>query len=148
MAAPAGNNFWERRSKHGRDLLFATPELMWIAATEYFEYCIDNPLMSTEYVGKDATMVLVPKVQAFTYQGLCLYLGCNTAFFRQFKETELGKTKDFSTVLTRIEETIYHQKFIHAAAGFLNANIIARDLGLADKTDITSRNITVEIADE
>lgn len=153
MGAPKGNNFWERRSKHGRDLLFETPELMWEAACEYFQWCVDNPLMFTEFVGKDATEVEVPKVQAFTYQGLCIYLGCNTAYFRQFKETELGKTKDFSTVLSRIEEVIYHQKFIHAAAGFLNANIIARDLGLAEKsisdnTHTVSEELVKQIANK
>lgn len=148
MPAPPGNNFWQLRSKHGRDPLFASPELMWQAATEYFQYCIDNPLISIEYFGKDAEEKHVPKVQAFTLHGLCLYLDCNTAYFRQFKETELGKTKDFSTVVTRIEETIYHQKFIHAAAGFLNANIIARDLGLKEQTNsevvITEKSVTFD----
>jgi hypothetical protein len=38
-------------------------------------------------------------------------------------------------VITRIDKYIYNQKFEGAAAGFLNPNIIARDLGLADKTD-------------
>ena len=33
---------------------------------------------------------------------------------------------------------IYEQKFTGAAAGLLNPNIIARDLGLADKTDHAS----------
>ena len=37
-----------------------------------------------------------------------------------------------------IEKTIYKQKFDGATAGSFNANIIARDLGLKDKTDITS----------
>lgn len=155
MAAPKGNEFWKLQSKHGRDKLFATPELIWEAATEYFQYCVDNPLMSTEYVGKDATMVLVPKVQAFTLQGLCLYIGCSTAHFRNVKSTinakegELSELdKAFLTIITRIEETVYHQKFINAAAGFLKENIIARDLGLTEKTDNTNNNIIVTVADE
>ncbi len=41
-------------------------------------------------------------------------------------------------VITRIKETIFTQKFEGASADLLNANIIARDLGLADKKDITS----------
>ena len=47
------------------------------------------------------------------------------------KEDELSK--DFSLIVTHIEETIYRQKFEGAACGFYNANIIARDLGLQDK---------------
>jgi hypothetical protein len=33
---------------------------------------------------------------------------------------------------------MYEQKFSGAAAGLLNPNIIARDLGLADKSEIAS----------
>ena len=39
MAAPKGNQFWMLRSKHGRDKLFATPEALWEAACEYFQWC-------------------------------------------------------------------------------------------------------------
>jgi|WetSurMetagenome_2_1015567.scaffolds.fasta_scaffold07132_8 hypothetical protein len=43
MAAPEGNQFWKLRSKHGRDKLFATPELLLEAACEYFEWCDTHP---------------------------------------------------------------------------------------------------------
>ena len=43
MGAPKGNQFWKLRSKHGRDKLFTTPELLWQAACEYFEWCENNP---------------------------------------------------------------------------------------------------------
>jgi hypothetical protein len=39
---------------------------------------------------------------------------------------------DFLDITTRIEQTIREQKFTGAAADLLNANIIARDLGLKD----------------
>lgn len=142
MAAPKGNRFWELRAKHGRDKLFATPELMWQACKEYFEWCEDNPLIEVDFVGKDATQVEKPKMRAFTMQGLCLYLDCNTRYFNEFENNLKGKTeqisKDFSAIVTRVREIIYNQKFTGAAAGFLNPNIIARDLGLTDKADITS----------
>jgi len=143
MAAPQGNKFWELRSKHGRDKLFETPELMWQAACEYFEWCEENPFEETEAkvvsdgqgLGSSVTMVKLPKMRPFTMQGLCLYLGCNTAYFRTFKSQERAQKEDFSTVINQIEETIYNQKFSGAASGFLNANIISRDLGLSDKID-------------
>lgn len=138
-AAPSGNQFWKLRSKHGRDALFASPEAMQEAAYEYFEWCESSPLMETDFRGKDATKVDIPKMRAFTMQGLCLYLDCNTDYFRQFKQQVSEKnnqdTKGFTEVITRIEDIIYNQKFTGAAAGFLNANIIARDLGLTEKTD-------------
>lgn len=139
MSAPIGNKFWELRSEHGRDKLFDTPELMWKAACEYFEWCENNPLIEIDFVGKDATEVRKPKMRAFTMHGLCRYLECNTGYFNDFAASLKGKTKqkekDFSIVITRIKEVVYNQKFTGAAAGFLNANIIARDLGLRDKTE-------------
>lgn len=147
---PKGNQFWKLRAKHGRDRLFASPQELLEAACEYFQWCDDNPLVEIDFKGKDAKRVEVPKMRAYTMQGLCLYLDCNTVYFNQFESSLKGRedeqSRDFSKVITRIRETIYAQKFTGAAAGFLNPNIIARDLGLADKQDhsgeVTIKQIT------
>ena len=139
MSAPSKNQFWKLRSKHGREKLFTTPEAMEEAAYEYFDWCEKTPLDEIDYRGKDAREVTIPKMRAFTMQGLCLYLDCNTDYFRQFKQRISDKSnpelQGFSEVIARIEDIIYNQKFTGAAAGFLNPNIIARDLGLTEKTD-------------
>ena len=54
----------------------------------------------------------------------------------EFEHIHIIDYKDFSQVITRIGKIIYDQKFSGAASGFFNANIIARDLGLADKKEI------------
>lgn len=144
--APKGNRFWELRSKHGRDKLFKSPELLWKAACEYFDWCTQNPLHEAKafaYEG-EVTLAELPKMRAFTMAGLCFYLHCNEAYFRQFTD----KGEGFSTVISEIEKVIYRQKFEGAAADLLNANIIARDLGLKDVTqqDINLKPIdTIEI---
>lgn len=148
MTAPTGNQFWKLRSKHGRDKLFETPKLLLDAACEYFEWCENNPLIEVDYRGKDMERVELPKMRAFTMHGLCSYLDCNTAYFRTFKAQLQEKDKDFNTVITRIEEIVYNQKFTGAAAGFLNANIIARDLGLRDVSTISVNKVGKELADE
>lgn len=145
MGAPTGNQFWKLRSKHGRDTLFADPELLWQAAEEYFEWCEKNPLIEIDFKGKDATEVHIPKMRAFTLEGLCLYLGCNTAYFRGFDLKDKDREKDFHTVFTRIYETIRNQKFTGAASGFLNPMIIARDLGLKDQSEVRNENINMNI---
>ncbi|WP_347174524.1 hypothetical protein [Parabacteroides goldsteinii] len=43
MAASKNNQFWKLRSKHGRDILFSSPEFLWSAACEYFDWCDENP---------------------------------------------------------------------------------------------------------
>jgi len=133
-----GNRFWELRSKHGRDKLFATPELLWKAACEYFEWCENNPLYEEKGFAFQGivTKEKFAKMRAMTMSQLCFYLNCNEAYFRQFKDNLPQGDKDFSTVIEQIEKTIYNQKFQGAAADLLNANIISRDLGLVEKSKI------------
>lgn len=145
MGAPEGNQFWKLRSKHGRNKLFETPELMWEAACEYFTWCEENPLIEVDYRGKDLSYVEIPKMRPFTLYGLCIYLDCSTGYFREFKK---DCSKDFVSVVTRIEEVIYNQKYSGAASGFLNPNIIARDLGLIDKQDIKQEVTISELTPE
>lgn len=137
MAAPMKNEFWKQRSTHGRDTLFASPILLWEAACEYFEWCQDNPINDPRsFAG------LADIARPFTMQGLCRFLGCSTSYFRTFKSTSDQK-EDFLTIITQIEETVYQQKFEQAAIGVYNQNIIARDLGLTEKTESK-----IEVKDE
>lgn len=144
MAAPKGNQFWKLRSKHGRDKLFATPELLWEAACEYFDWIDNNPLIEIDYVGKDATQVEKPHTRPYTLEGLVMYLDACTNYWKEFrKRCNDNNEKDFIAIITRIEEIIRRQKFEGAACGFYNANIIARDLGLSDKKDLSSSDGTM-----
>lgn len=148
MGAPKGNQFWKLRNKHGRDKLFATPELLWEACCEYFEWCEQNPLYESKAFAYQGfiTKTTLPKMRAMTLSGLCFYLSCNEQYFKTFKAQLPEGEKDFNTVIAEIETVIYNQKFQGAAADLLNANIIARDLCLADKTenkhDVTLKQIT------
>lgn len=133
MAAPIGNKYWQLRSKHGRDKLFATPELLWEAAKEYFEWCDNNPVLKEDYVGKDADRVERQLQRPYTISGLCIYLDASRHWWNEFRA---NATKDFLEVITRIDEIIYSQKFDGAAVGVFNQSIIARDLGLVDKKEV------------
>ena len=147
MGAPRNNEFWKLRSKHGRDKLFETPDLLWQAACEYFEWCENNPLYEMRgfaYQGV-VTKEKFPKMRAMTLSQLCFFLHCSESYFRTFKSLKAGLKdneltqidKDFLTVIHEVETIIYNQKFQGAAAELLNPNIIARDLGLSEKTDGT-----------
>ncbi len=135
----AGNQFWKQRSKHGRDALFSSPQLLEEAAKEYFEWSDANPLKEEKgfaYKGR-VKIQEFNKMRAYSLMGLCLYLGCNEAYFRQF---DVKNKPDFATVIEWIYSVTYTQKFEGAAADLLNPNIIARDLGLKERTDITSKD--------
>ena len=147
MAAPIGNQFWKLRTKHGRDKLFSSPEILWEAACEYFQYVIDNPIEVEETKTKpNSVEVTVNKLKRpFTWDALELYLDIES--LRDYKTNP--NYKDFSQVITRIEKVIYSNKFEGASAGVFNANIIARDLGLKDqsenKTEHSISNDTFDI---
>lgn len=142
MAAPIGNQFWKLRSKHGRDRIFTDPAVLLLAAEEYFEWCETNPMEEQDFRGKDATEVTIKKLQPFQLSGLCLYLEVNPEYFNDFEKglrpSESPTDKEFSRIVTRIRQIIYTQKFRGAAVGFFNQNIIARDLGLIDRKDLTT----------
>lgn len=148
MTAPLGNQFWKARSKHGRDKIFKTPDQLWDAACEYFQWVEDNPLVEDKvftFQG-EAFHEPVQKMRAMTIEGLCLFLHVNSEYFNKFVkniDTESEEGQDFCRVITTIKETIRTQKFAGAAAEMLNPNIIARDLGLADKKDLSSTDGTM-----
>jgi len=137
MAAPAGNQFWKARSSHGRNPIFASPDEIWTAASEYFDWVEANPLWEdkiTSFQGVN-THEPVAKMRAMTVGGLCIFLDIGNSTWDEYRDKE-----GFAEVTTRAEKIIRTQKFAGAAAGLLNANIIARDLGLADKSEFTGKD--------
>lgn len=137
MAAPAGNQFWKQRSSHGRKPIFPDADTLWDACAEYFEWVEDHPLYEDKLVTFQgaATHEPVAKMRAMTIAGLCIFLDIDDDTWREY-----AKREGFSGVATRVERIIRAQKFEGAAADLLNANIIARDLGLADKSEVTGAN--------
>lgn len=132
MAAPIGNRFWELRLKHGRDFEIETPEQLLENYWEYADWCRNNPLIEIDYRGKDAIPVEIPHMRAQTKDGFALACGLSC-----WEKIEKYKSRQgFSEIITCIEKYIKEQKFSGAAAGLLNANIIARDLGLTDNSKI------------
>lgn len=141
MAAPKGNKFWKLRSKHGRDKIFESPEILLDASLEFVNYCEENPLYEYDYKTsmKNIRKVAIPKMRVPTWQRFAIFCNSDMNFFSNFRiRCKNGKTqldKDFIEVLTRIDDLFYSFKFEGAAAGLLNASIIARDLGLRDSQD-------------
>ena len=134
MAAPAGNQFWKLRSKHGQDKLFTSPDILWEEACKYFQWCDENPWKKKDWVGKDALEVERETPRPYTLSGLCLFLDIDEQTLENYGTKD--SYKEYFGVVTRIKRIVYTQKFEGAAVGFYNSNIIARDLGLRDKQEI------------
>lgn len=137
MAAPKGNQFWNLRCKHGRDKLFAAPELLWEAACDYFQWCDDNPwkAVKTKKKGKSSEKEESVTQRPYTLSGFLSYCGVNAGYWSDFKQSK--GFEDFSEIVSRIENVIETQQLEGAIVGAFNPNIIARKLGLAEKQDNT-----------
>lgn len=136
MGAPKGNKFWLLWEKSSR---IYEPEALLEKALEYFTFCDENPLIDVDFVGKDATPVERKKMRAMTIQGFCGFAGISDETFANY-----SKEKRYFGIIAYIRRTIYTQKLEGAAAGLLNANIIARELGLKDNTDVTTQGEKIE----
>ena len=128
-----GNSFWKARSTHGRKPLWDNPEEFLESCTQYFEWVEKNPLWDTKPMIVDGSIQDAPtaKMRAMTLDGLSIFLGIARKTWDNYRARE-----DFLPVVSMVETVIRDQKFSGAAAGLLNSNIIARDLGLKDSSAV------------
>jgi hypothetical protein len=136
MAAPIGNNFYLLRSKSGRNKKFNKPEALLQACYEYFESCDSNPWYKNEAIKSGdmtGTIIQVPTARPYTLRGLYVFIGIDRKTWDAY-----SARKDFTPITTHVEDIIYTQKFEGAAVGAFNANIIARELGLSEKTEVVT----------
>lgn len=130
-----GNKLWQLRKFTGRRTKYEGPEQLWNACVEYFEWVEANPLLEAKTTFHNGKMCQgdINKQRAMTLQGLVVHIGITQETWGQY-----AKRDDLSDVVNLVNDIIFEQKFTGASAGLLNPNIIARDLGLADKKDIVS----------
>lgn len=128
-------------AKLGRPYKF-TPEQFELAWQQYFQWVDDNPWYKAEAVkGGDAVgmIIKVPVGRPYTEIGFCVFHDLGEKYITELAKTLEGKTSDeeieLSNILTRARAKCYTQKFEGAVVGAFNANIIARDLGLAEKSE-------------
>ncbi len=130
-----GNRFWEMRSSAGPKPKFAGPEPLWAACCEYFQWVDATPLWEDKLVTYMGRAIHEPtaRMRAMTIHGLCLFLDVSVQAWHNWRQ----ERADLFEVIAQAENVIRSQKFEGAAADLLNANIIARDLGLADKQELS-----------
>lgn len=129
--ANEGNQWWKLRAKHGRDKIFESPEVLWEACIEYFEATDKRVWRKKDWVGKDAIEVERESTPPYTLTGLFVFLDINRKTWDLYRNRE-----DFIPVIDQVEQIMYTQKFEGAAVGAFNANIISRDLGLKDASEV------------
>lgn len=112
-------------------MIFSSPTILWEACVEYFEATDARKWTKKDWVGKDAIEVTRESSAPYTLTGLFVFLGIDRKTWDLYRTRE-----DFIPVIDRIEQIMYTQKFEGAAVGAFNANIISRDLGLKDASEV------------
>ena len=150
-SGPDGQNLDHAKSKNmslyerlldKRPAIYLTPEDMLAEAVEYFKWSEDNPLQDEQVnVWRGAVIrTSLDKMRPFTKQGLATHLRITVNKLSSFK----GRGEDWAEVMELIEQVIYEQKFSGATAGLMNATIIGRDLGLAEKQELSAPDGPIE----
>lgn len=131
------------RRNWGPPRLFEDPNDLIKAICSYFEWLENNPHVTVQpssYQG-NVQLVEVPRKRVATLRGLCLHIGCGYETWLDWKGARVGPRSrsrpDLQPVIEWAETAIYEDKYNGAAAGVLNAALIMRDLGLAEKNEVS-----------
>lgn len=154
MPYAKGNKLWQRRSKIGRNRIFCDADLLWKEAEAYFEFCDENPWQRVELVKYQGCVneAEVPLGRPYTIEGLTIFLGVSSAYFRSAKvdlreKIEKGKASEADVALLDaielIEQTIRTQQIEGAAVGVFSHNLVARLNGLADNQNLRQEGAAV-----
>lgn len=120
-----------------KDKYIETPERLWQLFEEYVKYEANNPMHRVDYVGRDGNKELTPLPVPITFEGFECYLA-DKMIINDLGDYSSNKDQaytEYSTIITRIRKNCFVQNFKGASVGLFNANIIAKKLGLIEKTE-------------
>ena len=134
--------YWEWRAKVGAPKKIPTPDIMWELACKYFQMVDEMPSEKQDFIrgGETAgTIVVLESIQPYTMSGFEDYLAENdiVAKLDDYISNKDNRYSEFTAIITRIRNIMFDQKFRGAAVGAFKENIIARELGLTDKSEST-----------
>lgn len=143
-----------KRVKIGRPAKFPTAEDLWREALAYFNWCDDNPIMTTNKrkksrsdTSESQSMEQEPVSRPYTLDGLCLWCNILTPW-ATFKR-DCGRRADaeqFAIVINACEQVIRDQQITGAMIGVYSERLTARLNGIADKQELDAkvRSTTVD----
>ena len=116
-----------------------TPEELFSLFEKYVKHESECPMYKTEYVGKDGRLERTPLETPITFDGFECYLADNNIIndLGDYVSNKDNRYSEYATIITRIQKNCFVHNFKGAAVGLFNANIIAKKLGLTDKSEVT-----------
>lgn len=132
--------FWHKLVPHGGKPAYETADQLWEAALEAFDWLHARPLKEEVLFHHKGEVVrtYARKMRPFTWAGVAACMGMSENGLRRY-----ATVPEFVHVMALISDVIRTQKFEGAATNMMNASIIARDLGMADKHELSSPDGTM-----
>lgn len=136
--------YWQEMKKLGRPRKCEDPDKLWGIACDYFTWAVNNPMYKREAIKSGdlaGEIVNIEIDRPFTWQGLENHLRIN-GLMAKLDDYRANKNKnydEFTDILACIGNIITEQKYSGALVGTYNPNLIARDLGMTEKTETTIR---------
>jgi hypothetical protein len=114
-----------------------TPEKLMQLFKEYVLNELNNPMYKREYVGKDGDEKDTPLQTPITFEGFECYLSELEIIqdLGDYSKDDDGRYTEYAPIIARIRKNCFVHNYKGAAVGLFNASLIARKLGLADKTE-------------
>jgi len=123
-----------------------TPEILYQHFEAYKKQCKKSPKKENFWSTKLDKQISVDREIPYTWNGFEIWLRKNGIIVRldDYKADKGGRYTDYADIIHTIDAIIYEDKVTGATAGIFQHNIIARELGLTDKKDITSKGEKLE----
>ena len=114
-----------------------SPDKLWELFEAYVLNEKQNPMYKQEYVGKDGRTELTPLETPITFEGFECYLE-DKGIINDLGNYSSNLNKaytEYLPIITRIKRNCFVHNFRGASVGLFNANIIAKKLGLSERSE-------------
>jgi len=136
---------------------FATPEELFSACFDYFEWCNENPIIEQKPMsvsmgsgmGTEIVLTDVPHRRMYTEAGLCMHIGIGSMTWWHWKTPEAPRYwEEAQDVIDWALMTIRDQNITLASLGLLNPVLIMRVLGIKEQMEIDSRTKIIQQSED
>lgn len=113
---------------------------------QYKNYSVNNPIQKMDFKGRDADTVHYELERPLTWTGFKVWLYKNHKITNldEYKANKNNVYSEYSSILSVIGDEIYQHQFDGACVGVFQYGIIARKLGLSEKTENKNETIIKE----
>lgn len=135
MAAPKNNQYYLKRIVSGRPPKY-TPKQWAEIMMSYLDYMEEQTWNKKEAIkGGDLAgqLVSIPTKTPLTIYGFCNFAGVSSDLYARYKSDK--GFEDYHAITTYMDGVIKQNQLEGSMVGAYNPNIVARLLGLAEKTE-------------